>query len=485
MLDGASSDDATLVPSDDEDATPHLDPGRGQRVKGARYRTHKWGDVRKWDGVQFVHDGPARQSRHDGVKWDRARRKWIGSVCDATERSRDGRNGKLLHTASFDDEDACFAALRALRAEVATRESSTLHELAQALDHTRGLPPRPAKAADAQPATAYYGAAGHKAKGAATKAFRPTRYVRTSDGARGYRFIACCQHGTGPRDACTQVAFASKQGGEATKCEKHGGGRTSSTGPKFCSLCTFQRIAPKRQLRTGGNGLCCTCEEHRNKQARANGSDAPPAKSQSWEDHCFEKLLPRITYADGTPFPPDQRDTRKGGGLGTGKGVKRRRECDTTTNRFPDSLWVLRGKDARARLVVIGEADECSHGDRDPACESGKIDDEFQSVQARLAKEGAAHGAVARHDARMVPIVFVKFNPNAYDGPRVVKLDDRIAAVAELVNAYLHSSPTELAELPTKAPIVHVLYYHSKEGANNLAHFAAVATDAGWAYTVH
>jgi hypothetical protein len=44
MLDGASSDDATLVPSDDEDAP---DPGRGKRVKGARYRTQKWGDVRK------------------------------------------------------------------------------------------------------------------------------------------------------------------------------------------------------------------------------------------------------------------------------------------------------------------------------------------------------------------------------------------------------------------------------------------------------
>ncbi len=140
---------------------------------------------------------------------------------------------------------------------------------------------------------------------------------------------------------------------------------------------------------------------------------------------------------------------------------------------------------ARARLVVIVEVDEDSHGSIKPTCESGKIDDEFQSVQARLAKEGAAHGAVARHDAQMVPIVFVKFNPNAYDGPKRVKLDDRIAAVAELVNTYLHSSPTELAELPTKVPIVHVLYYHSKQGAKNLAHFAAVAPGAGWAYTVH
>jgi hypothetical protein len=481
MLDGASSDDATLVPSDDEDAP---DPGTGQRVKGARYRT-KRGDVRKWNGSQFVHDGPARESRHDGVHWDGVKLKWRGSVPDATERSPDGKRAKRLRTAHFDDQEACFAAVQALSAEVAARESSTLRELAQALDHTRGLPPRPAKAADAQPATAHYGAAQKKAKGAAIKAFRPTRYVRASDGAKGFVFTACCQHGTGPREACTQVALASKQGGEATKCTKHGGGRTSSTGPYFCSLCTFQRIEPKRQLRTGGNGLCFGCEEHLNAQARANGSDAPPAKGQRWEDHCFEKLLPLIRYADGTPFPPDQRDTRKGGGLGTGKGVKRRRECDTTTNRFPDSLWVLRDEDARARLVVIGEADECSHGDRDPTCESGKIDDEFQSVQARLANEGAAHGAVGRHDAQMVPIVFVKFNPNAYDGPKRVKLDDRIAAVAKLVNAYLHMLPKELAELPTKVPIVHVLYYHSKQGANNLAHFADAARDAGWAYTVH
>ena len=168
----------------------------------------------------------------------------------------------------------------------------------------------------------------------------------------------------------------------------------------------------------------------------------------------------------------------------SGKDVKRRRECDTTTNRFLDSAWVVRGADSRARLVVIVEVDEDSHDSRDPTCESGKIDDEFTSLQKVLAKEGAARHAVARHDAQMVPIVFVKFNPNAYDGPKHVKLDDHIAAVAELVNAYLHRSPTELAELPTKVPIVHVLYYHSKEGAKNLAHFADVAPAAGWAYTV-
>jgi len=435
------------------------------------------------NGVKRVHDGPIPQSEHIGVRWYTKMRKWVGSVSDATERSRSGARAKLLHTKYFDDEDACFAAVQALRAEVAARATKTLHDAAQACDHTRDLPLRPAKAADAQPATAYYGAAVYRAKGATTKEFRPTRLVLGSNGAKGPGLFSCCQEGIGPL-ACAQAAVPSVRDGEATKCEKHGGGFTFSNGPKFCSHCNGQRITLKRRLSTGGNGLCFTCEEHLNAQARANGSDAPPAKSQRWEDYCFERLLPLITYADGTRFPPDQRDARKGGGLGTGKGVKRGRgrECDTTTNRFPDCLWVLRGSDSRARLALFVEVDEDSHGSRDPTCESGKIDDEFHALQKQLAKEGATH------DAQLVPFVFIKFNPNAYDGPKAVRLDDRIAAVAKLVNSYVHMPPTELAELQkgTIAPIVHVLYYHSQQGAKNLAHFANEAVPAaGWTYLVH
>jgi hypothetical protein len=32
---------------------------------------------------------------------------------------------------------------------------------------------------------------------------------------------------------------------------------------------------------------------------------------------------------------------------------------------------------------------------------------------------------------------------------------------------------------------LHVLYYHSKEGGKNLAHYAQHTVSAGWAYTVH
>lgn len=64
-------------------------------------------------------------------------------------------------------------------------------------------------------------------------------------------------------------------------------------------------------------------------------------------------------------------------------------------------------------------------------------------------------------------------------------LDARVATVAALVNSYAHKSVDELEDLQNTAPIVHVLYYHSKDGASILAHFAAKAPAAGWAYTVH
>ena len=52
-----------------------------------------------------------------------------------------------------------------------------------------------------------------------------------------------------------------------------------------------------------------------------------------------------------------------------------------------------------------------------------------------------------------------------------------------LVNVYLHKSEAEIEALHTHAPIVHVLYYPSKHGAANLAHFAAVAPKTNWMYT--
>ena len=67
----------------------------------------------------------------------------------------------------------------------------------------------------------------------------------------------------------------------------------------------------------------------------------------------------------------------------------------------------------------------------------------------------------------------------------MVKLADRVEAAAALVNSYLHMDAEAIATLQTHAPILHVLYYHTKQGAENLAHYAAKAALADWACTVH
>ena len=470
------------MPPDDKLA-PIPDPGVGKRVKNVVYRRANE-DVRKWSGVKFLHAGPARQSKHKGVSWNSAISKWIGSVLDLTAPRYASGAAKQLYTKHFDDEDECFEALTALRAQVAVRTAQTLHAMAQELDATRDLPPCPANEADAAPNTAYYGQDNYKAKGAAAKEFRPVRYVRAGSTGKRFKFLACCQHGMGPQHACTQRALPIVNKGEAIFCTTHGGGLKAGEGAtNRCSHCKSVVLCQKRMLCHKGTGLCAGCEDRLKAEAVANGYDGP-VKALRWEEVFFNQLLPLLTYADGTPCPPDQRDERKGDGFGTSK-TKRRRECDTTTNRFPDGLWVLRDEDSNhVVLVVIVEVDEHSHCDRKPWCESGKVDDTFQALQVVLAQEGSARDAVARHDAQMVPIVLLRVNPNAYDGPRT-HLKDRVKAAGALANSYLHMDAAARATLQTHAPIVHVLYYHSKQGAKNLAHYAAKAAKAGWAYTVH
>jgi hypothetical protein len=396
---------------------------------------------------------------------------------------RVGKRTKLVYVGLFADEQACADACAAKRAEVEAAIAKKLHAMAQELEHTRGLPLRPKHAADAEPETAYYGEKGYGVRGE-PKAFGPTRLVRSACKSKpgGFALLPCCRTFLESGAPCTSLAARDRK-----HCNLHGGGFKvgEARGNSFCTHCKTTHLREKRRPQHGGNGLCPTCETHLKTEAAANGHDGP-TKSQRWEDVVFDQLLPLITYADGkTPFPPDQRDERRGGGLGTSVNVrKRRRECETTTNRFPDALWVLRDERGRAVMALAVEVDEHSHGDREPKCESGKIDDTFQALQDKLAKEGAARGAVARHDAQMLPIVTIRVNPNAYD-KKIVKLPERVKAVAAVVRAYLQMDAETREALQTHAPIVHVLYYHTKEGARNLAHYAAKAAEAGWQCTVH
>ena len=421
---------------------------------------------------------PMAPPRNPGVRWDAHAGKWKGMVRDRSVRV--GKYSKQIHVGYFADAQACADAVAARQAEIEAVNAQKLHALAQELPHTRGLPLRPKHPADAEPDTAYYGEKRLPAKKGEPKDFGPTRYVRVAHKSKpgGFQLKPCCHAFLDSGDPCTsQAAHDGKQ------CRRHGGGPKvgEGRGNCVCTHCKTTALWEKRRP-PQGNGLCSTCEAQLKAEAEANGYEGP-LKSLRWEEHTFNLLLPRLTYADGTPFPPEQRDARRGGGLGTSVSVKRRRECDTTTNRFPDCLHILRDEKGRAVLALGTEIDEHSHSDREPTCESAKIDDTNWAVQTKLGFEGAATGARAPKRP-MVPYVMIKVNPNAYDGPRA-KLEDRVQAVADLFHSYAHLPASERAALPIHAPIVHVLFYHSKQGAKNLAHLATKAPEAGWTLTVH
>ena len=417
-----------------------------------------------------------------GVGWNAQSGKWYGKVYDRSVRV--GKKAKSIHVGYFVDEQACADATAAKQAEVEASIAQKLHAMAQELEHTRGLPPRPKRPVDAAPETAYYGEKTYGFKGSGEpKEFVPTRLVRMTSKSKpgGFDFLPCCRAFLDSGAPCPSLAK-----NDHKHCIQHGGGFRvgEARGNSFCTHCKTMALRKLRQPQHGGEGLCPTCEAHLQAKAAANGAEAPLETQKRIEEHVFELLLPLLKYADGAPFPPDQLDERKGGGLGDPKYKKRRRECDTTTNRFPDGLWVLRDEDGHIVLLVIVEVDEDSHRDRDPKCESGKVDDTFQALQDVVLKEGARRGAVARHGAHMVPVVLLRVNPDAYDGPRT-KLKDRVQAVADRFHHYAHMDAAERAKLPTDGPIVHVMYYHSKQGAQNLAHLQEVAPQASWTLTVH
>ena len=419
--------------------------------------------------------------RNPGVRWNAQKSKWKGRVRDRSVRV--GKESKQVHVGYFADEQACADAVAAKQRRGRGRQSPRSCTPWRRSWSTRAAcrfdPKHPA---DAKPDTAYYGEKDTGAKKGEPKDFGPTRLVRVANKSEpgGFEFTPCCRATLDSGAPCTSMATH-----DGKHCKRHGGGFRvgEGRGNGVCTHCKTTQIRQKRQPNHGGNGLCPACEKRLKAEAEANGYEGP-IQSLRWEEQVFNLLLPRLTYADGTPFPPEQRDARRGGGFGTPSAKKRRRECDTTTNRFPDGLWILRDADGRAVLVLIVEVDEDSHRDRDPECESGKVDDTFQALQDLVPKEGAARGAVARHGAHMVPVVLLRVNPSAYDGPRT-KLETRVQAVADLFHRYAHLPASERAALPTHAPIVHILFYHSKEGAKNLAHLATKAPEAGWTLTVH
>lgn len=146
-----------------------------------------------------------------------------------------------------------------------------------------------------------------------------------------------------------------------------------------------------------------------------------------------ESLVPRIVHP---PSGMDDQTIAKG--------------CDVTKRRRADLEWI--GAD---RVVKFG-IDEDSHTGRGYTvqCEMGKVDDHFQAYQA----QGRA----------MVPVFFVKFNPDAYDGghaPFQARIDAMVARVNELLTM-------DVSEYTCLMPHVEFHYYHSK-AAGRIAAFKA------------
>jgi hypothetical protein len=415
-----------------------------------------------------------KQSSTPGVRWQADRNKWRGQC-------RDKLTGKNVSTSWFADEADAVAAHKVLCTQTEAKleaEMTRRYALAaQTTPNLAGLLRAPAKWSDANPETVYW----HVTK---QGGYQPFRAVRIG---KAYQ-VACAD--------CHQAAKANALGEKRTHCIQHGGGgiqyckhdrlktmcRECNPVGKIttntCSNC-FAGLYRKRKTTKGGNGLCSPCEDHFTKQAAENGT-APPEKSQKWEDVVFDALLPQVVDADGDVVAPELRDDFQntlgslyeekidGGGRKLRKRKRGKEDCDTTTFRRPDSLFVRRDPlTGRIVAVLSVEVDEDCHVTRKFSCETGKVEDTFQAIQRIAAGEGASaasHTGV-RANASCVHYAVFKFNPNACDAKPSVKLDDRIKVLARACCAFLSRDPEEYKAMPIEeraVPHVTTFYYHSK-----------------------
>ena len=417
--------------------------------------------------------------------------KWFGKVNNPLKKTATGKQ-KTEYTPCFVTKAEAIAARKQLQAKLDAEFWSTRTALADADPTTADLPLGPEDAADAEPNKAYW-------RPNTNHGHVPFRAVRMKKGTNGFQWIAACVDCAA--DAVVQ-AVADGQGGKKTHCLSHGGGCAHGKDPsscfacqsdkgkdtrtlaKFCTRCAAVALANKRTESNGGNGLCAGCEEGLKTEAADAGS-APPPKSQRWEDVFLDKLVTLVTDTEGNVITCEARDDLSNM-LGSNK-RSRRDECSTDHQRRPDIYWLVRDAESRIVAAVFVEVDEHSHSDRDPACEAGKIDETFQAILKLAQEEGKNRLAETRTGTIRTPFVaFLKVNPNACDaegGP--FPLDVRVGVVAERVRRILNADPAYFQSFAdmgkTVAPYVQCFFYHSKQGAKNLAYFAEKAKGA-WFY---
>ncbi|MDA9603566.1 hypothetical protein N9S30_00260 [bacterium] len=416
----------------------------------------------------------AKQSSTPGVLWHANRSRWRGECYDKLVR-------KSAVTLPFADEADAVAAFKVLREKLEAKFEAEMTRryavAAQTTPNLAGLLRAPASWSDADAETVYW----HVTK---QGDYQPYRAVRTTGGykpacadchqlalpnALGEKPTHCMQHGGGGSRYCTH----DRQRSKCRECNPVGKITTAA-----CSNC-FAGLYDKRRTTNGGNGICATCEIHFKAQATENGT-APPEKSKRWEDVVFDRLLPQIVDTDGDVVSPELRDDFSnvlgslyeekidGGGRKLRKRKRGKEDCDTTTYRRPDSLFVRRDPTTGHIVAVLSvEVDEDCHDTRKFKCETGKVEDTFQAIQRIAGGEGAsaASRTGVRADAECVYYTVFKFNPNACDAKPSVKLDDRIKVLARACCAFLSRDPEEYKAMPIEeraVPHVTTFYYHSK-----------------------
>jgi hypothetical protein len=417
--------------------------------------------------------------------------KWYGHVYNPLKKTATG-GAKVEVTPCFATKAEAIAARKELQAEIDAAYWSKCTALAAADPTTAGLPLGPEDPANAEPNKAYW-------RPNTKNGHVPFRAMRAKKGTKGFHWISACVKCAA--DAVV-LAIADGKGGKATHCVPHGGGCAHGKPPShcftcqsakgkdtrtlvmFCNRCASVPLNAKRREAKGGNGLCPGCEQGLKTEATEAGS-APPPKSKRWEDVFLDKLVTLVTDTEGNVITCEARDDFSNM-LGSNK-RRHKGECSTDHQRRPDIYWLVRDEESRIVAAVFVEVDEDSHSDRDPACEAGKIDETFQAILKLAQEEGKGRLAETRTGTIRTPFVaFLKVNPNACDAPNgPFSLDERIGVVAERVRRILNADPAyyhSFADMgKTVAPYVQCFFYHSKQGAKNLAYFAEKAKGA-WFY---
>jgi hypothetical protein len=272
----------------------------------------------------------------------------------------------------------------------------------------------------------------------------PYRAIVGACGKKGLQWVAACAHDK-QLAGCGLCLTKDKQ---------------ISSG-KFCLVCE-KNIGRNRRLTSR---LCATCDE------------ATPART---EYVVRPKLLALVDLA------PEAADDAYFG-----------KDCDVDLERRPDALWIVRDEaDGRRILGVVKfGCDEDSHDNTHGKsrtehirCELGKVGNQFDSIlqlvhrqdvlitensklklslrmlQARALDDERRKDVSNSIGTRFVPMYFLKWNPDAYDGPSPSpQLEkDRIPVVAARINdlfAHIRAgAPGDDARLPH----VEFYYFHSK-----------------------